>query len=175
MDENATRPFPLLEPSLTPSRMPKPNARKTSFSKQEVFVLENIILSFGKYIRMPFEVNCWVIFPKQSWVSLRNELLDNSPRQFFGKSSLEIPFTTIFHFSFLSCHALTPNFLGCPGAYEMHYAIFIRHKPIYQLCIYEQNLHTNHMLFIHGNNIKISSHGLINNLIPMPHTQLYFI
>ena len=35
--------------------------------------------------------------------------------------------------------------------------------PIYQSCIYRQNLHTYHMLFIHGNNIKISSHGLINN------------
>ena len=30
------------------------------------------------------------------------------------------------------------------------------------------------MLFIHRNNIKISSHGLINNPIPMAHTQLYF-
>ena len=114
MDENATHHFPLLEPSLTPLRMLKPNARKTSFSKQKVFVLENIIPSFGKYIELPFKANCWVIFPKQSWVSLRDELLDNSPRQFFGKSSLEIPFTTIFPFSFLSCHALTPNFLGCP-------------------------------------------------------------
>ena len=138
MDETATHPFPLLEPSLTPSSMPKSNVRKTSFSKQKFFVLENIIPSFGKYIRLPSEVNCWIIFPKQSWVSLRNELLDHSPRQFFGKSSLEIPFTTIFpfFFSFLSCHALTPNFLGCPGAYEMHYVISKPHMSIYQLCIY---------------------------------------
>ena len=35
--------------------------------------------------------------------------------------------------------------------------------PIYQSCKYRQNLHTYHMLFIHGNNIKISSHGQINN------------
>ena len=123
MDENATHPFPLLEPSLTLSRMPNPNARKTSFSKQMVFVLENVLPSFGKYIGLPFEENCWIIFPKQSWVSLRDELLDHSPRQLFGKSSLEISFTTIFHFSFLSWHALTPNFLGCLGAYEMHYVI----------------------------------------------------
>ena len=123
MDENATHHFPLLEPSPIPSRMPKPNVRKTSFSKQKLFVLENIIPSFGKYIGLPSKVNCWIIFPKQSWVSLRDEQLDHSPRQFFGKSSIEIPFTTIFHFSFLLCHALTPNFLGCPGAYEMHYAI----------------------------------------------------
>ena len=166
MDENATHPFPLLEPSLTLSRMPKRNIRKTLFSKLKIFVLENIIPSFGKYIGLPSKANCWIIFPKQPWVSLRDELLDHSLRQFFGKSSLEIPFTTTFHFSFLSCHALTPNFLGCPGAYEMHYAIFKPPMPIYQLCIYRQNSHTYHMLFIHDNNIKISSHGLINNSIP---------
>ena len=45
----------------------------------------------------------------------------------------------------------------------MHYAIFIQHMPIYPSCIYRRNLHTYHTLFIHGNNIKISSHGLINN------------
>ena len=137
MDENATHPFPLLEPSLTPSRMPKPNVRKIQFSKQEVFVLENIIPSFGKYIELPSEVNFWVIFPKQSWVRLRDELLDNSPRQFFEKSSLKFlsqPFLFFFHF--LSCHALTPIVLGCPGAYGMHYAISKPFMSIYQLCIY---------------------------------------
>ena len=55
MDENATQPFPLLEPSLTPSRIPKPNVRKTSFSKQNIFVLENLIPSFGKYIGLPVD------------------------------------------------------------------------------------------------------------------------
>ena len=136
MDENVTHPFPLLESVLTLSRMLKPNVRKTSFSKQKLFVLENIIPSFGKYIGLPSEANCWIIFSKQSWDSLQDELLDHSPRQFFEKSSLEISFTTIFHFSFLSCHALTPNFLGCPYAYEMNYAISKPHVPIYQLCIY---------------------------------------
>ena len=48
MGENTTHPFPLLEPSLTSSRMPKPNVRKTLFSKQKVFVLKNILLSFSK-------------------------------------------------------------------------------------------------------------------------------
>ena len=57
---------------------------------------------------------------KQSWVRLRDELLDNSPRQFFGKSSVEIPFTNIFVFLSISCDALTPNILGCPSAYGMH-------------------------------------------------------
>ena len=112
MDENVTHPLPCLEPSLTPSCMPKLNVRKTSFSKQKIFVLKSIIPSFSKYIGLPSEANCWIIFPKQSWASFRNELLDNSPRKFFGKSSLEIPFTTIF--LFLSCHALTPITLGSP-------------------------------------------------------------
>ena len=136
MDENATHPFPLLEPSLTPLRMPKPNVRKTSFSKQSFFFLENIIPSFDKYIGLPSVVNYWIIFPKQSWVSLRDKLLDHSPRQFFGKSSLGIPFTNTFHLSFFPCQALTPNFLGCPGAYEMHYSISKPHMPIYQFFIY---------------------------------------
>ena len=51
-----------------------------------------------------------------------------------GNSSFEIPFTTIF--LFLSCHAHTPIFLGCPGAYEMHYANFIQHMPTYLSCIH---------------------------------------
>ena len=48
--------------------------------------------------------------PKQSWVRLRDELLDNFPRQFFRKSSLKLlsqPFSFFFHF--LSCHALIPT------------------------------------------------------------------
>ena len=112
MDEKVTHPFPCLESSLTPSRMPKPNVSKTLFSKQKLFILENLLPRFGKYIGLPSEANYWIIFLKQSWVSLRDELLDHSPRQFFGKSSLEIPFTIIFHF--LSCHALTPITLGSP-------------------------------------------------------------
>ena len=96
MDENATHLFPLLEPSLTPSHMLKPNVRKILFSKQKVFVLENILPSFDKIY----------------WTTLKANLLDNSPKQFMGssdvncwtisqpkfsrKSSIEIPFTTIF-------------------------------------------------------------------------------
>ena len=125
--------IPCLEFSPTPSRMPKLNARKTSFSKQKIFVIENVLPSFRKYIGLPSKANCWVIFHKQSWVSLRDELLDNSPRQFFRKSSLEIPFKpfSILFIFLLSCHALTPNFLGCPGAYGMHYAISKQFMLIY--------------------------------------------
>ena len=72
MDENATHPFPLLEPSLTPSHMPKPNVRKTSFSKQKVFVLENLLPSFGKIY----------------WTTPEANLLDNSPKQFMGSSNV---------------------------------------------------------------------------------------
>ena len=50
-----------LESSPTPSHMPKPNESKIQFSKQKVFVLENLLPNFGKYIGQPSEVNCWVI------------------------------------------------------------------------------------------------------------------
>ena len=129
MDENVTHPLPCLEPSLTPSRVPKPNVRKTSFLKQKLFVLESPIPSFSKYIGLPSEANCWIIFQKQSWVSLRDELLNNSSRQFFGKSSLEIPFTTIFLFSFMSC--THPYYSRFPGAYEIQYAISQQFMLIY--------------------------------------------
>ena len=105
MDENATHPCLLLEPSLIPSRMPKPNVRKKKlFSKQKVFVLENILPSFGKIYWTILRGELLGKSPKQSWVCLQDELLDNSSRQFFGKSSVEIHFTTIFLlFYFMSC------------------------------------------------------------------------
>ena len=129
MDENVTHPVPLLKPSLTPSCMPKPNVRIHCFQNKKVFVLENILPSFGKIYWTNLRGELLSNSSKQSWVHLRDELLDNSPRQFFGKSSFEIPFTTIF--VFLSCHAYAPIILGCPGAYEMHYAISIQHMLIY--------------------------------------------
>ena len=133
MDENVTHPIPLLEPSLTPSCMPKPSVRKHCFQNKR-FLFSKIYYRVSvKSIGQPYEVNFWVIL-RNSHGPLRRELLDNSAKKFFGKSSFEIPFTTIF--LFLSCHALTPIFLGCPGAYEMHYAIFIQHMPIYHSCIY---------------------------------------
>ena len=133
IDENVTHPFPLLEPSLTPSRMPKPSVRKHCFQNKRFSFSKTYYQVSIKSIGQPSEVNCWVIL-QNSHRPLRSELLDNSPRQFFGKSSFEIPFTTLF--IFLSCHALTPIVLGCPGAYEMHYVIFIQHMPIYKSCIY---------------------------------------
>ena len=74
---------------------------KIQFSEQKLFVLKNTLLSFGKYIGLPSKVNCWIIFFEQSWIHLRDELLDHSPRQFFGKSSLKFisqPFSFFFQF-----------------------------------------------------------------------------
>ena len=135
---------------------------KIQFSKQKIFVLENVLPSFGKDIGLPSKVNCWIIFSKQSWVSLRDELLDHSPRQFFGKYSLKFlsqPFSLFFSFS---CHALTPIILGCPGAYGMHYAISKQLMVIY-LHAYINTINSHKSCYsIYNNNTKISSHGLIN-------------
>ena len=99
MDENVTHPFPLLKPSLTPSRIPKPSVRKHCF-QTKVLVLENIIPSFGKIYWKTLQGELLDNSLKQSWVFLRDELLDNSPRKFFGKSSFEIHLATTF---FMSC------------------------------------------------------------------------
>ena len=102
MDENATHPFPLLEPSLTPSRMPKPSVRKHCFQNKRFFffVLENVIPNFGKIYWTTLRGELLDNFSEQSWVLLRDELLDNSPRQLFEKSSHQIHLTATF---FMSC------------------------------------------------------------------------
>ena len=112
MDENATHPLPFLEPSLTPSSMPKPNVRKYHFQNKSFLFSKTHYRVSVNILDYPPRRITGSFFPKQSWVNLRDELLDNSPRQFFEKSSLEIPFTIIF--PFLSCHALTPITLGSP-------------------------------------------------------------
>ena len=72
MDENVTHPFPLLEPSLTPSRMPKPNVRKYYFQNKRFLFSKTYYRVSVKYIGQPFETN----------------LLDNSPKQFMGSSDV---------------------------------------------------------------------------------------
>ena len=60
---------------------------KIEFSKQKLFVLENLLPSFGKYIRQPSEVNCWVIlrnshgsaFEMNCWTSLQGNSSENLP------------------------------------------------------------------------------------------------
>ena len=90
--------------------MPKPNASKIQFSKQKLFVLKNTLPSFSKYIGLPSEANFWIIFFEQSWVRLQDELLENYPRQFFGKSSLKFLSQSFsFFFYFPSRRALTPT------------------------------------------------------------------
>ena len=109
---------------------------KIQFSKQKIFVLENTLLSFGKYIGLPSKANCWVILQNSHGSTSELNCWTNSPRQFFGKSSLKFlsqPFSLFFSFS---CHALTPIILGCPGAYGMHYSISKQLMLIYFTCIY---------------------------------------
>ena len=72
MDENVTRPFPLLEPSLTPSRMPKPNVRKHCFQNKRFLFSKTYYRVLVKSIGQPSEAN----------------LLDNSPKQFMGSSDV---------------------------------------------------------------------------------------
>ena len=135
MDENATHPFPLLEPSLTPSRMPKPNVRKLCFQNKRFLFSEtsyrvsvNIYWTtlrgelLGNFFRNSHgsasEMNCWT--------TLQGNSSENLPLKFLLQ-----PFSIFLSFFFLSCHALTPNFLGCPDAYEMHYVSSKSHMPIY--------------------------------------------
>ena len=102
MDGNVTHHFPLLEPSLTPPRMPKPSVRKYCFQNKR-FLFSKIYYRVSvKSIGQPSEVNCWVIF-RNSHRPLRRELLDNSPKQFFGKSSLKFLSQPFSFFSFMLC------------------------------------------------------------------------
>ena len=72
MDENVTHPFPLLEPSLTPSRMPKPNVRKHHFQNKRFLFLKTYYRVSVKSIGQPSEAN----------------LLDKSLKQFMGSSDV---------------------------------------------------------------------------------------
>ena len=67
-------------------------------------------------------------FEMNYWTTLQGNSSENLPLKFLSQ-----PFF-IFHFF----HAMHSHliFLGCPGAYEMHYAISKSHMLIYQLCIY---------------------------------------
>ena len=62
----------LLEPSLTPSRMPKPNVRKHCFQNKRFLFSKTYYRVLVKSIGQPSEAN----------------LLDNSPKQFMGSSDV---------------------------------------------------------------------------------------
>ena len=73
---------------------------KIQFSKQKLFVLENLLPRFGNYIGLPSEANCWIIFPNSHgsasemncWTTLQGNSSKNLPLKFFSQ-----PFS-IFHF-----------------------------------------------------------------------------
>ena len=97
-------------------------------------------------------------------VLIRNDLLNRLPTPFFGNSSREIPFTTMFVFR--KIHVMHSHLIPrLPRAYEMHYAIstqFISHMQIYHHAyIYITKAHKT--CYAHSSSIlpKISSHGLI--------------
>ena len=59
MDENVTHPFPLLEPSLTPSSMPRSSVRKHCFQSKKFLFSKTYYRVSVKSIGQPSEVNCW--------------------------------------------------------------------------------------------------------------------
>ena len=136
MDENVTHNFLILEPSLTPSRMPKPNVRKHRFQNKRFLFSKTYYRVSVKSIGQPSEAN----------------LLDNSPKQFMVPSVvncwtisqpnypenltlkfLSQPFSFFIFFHVMHSHLI---FLGCPGAYGMQYAISKQSMLIYKSCMY---------------------------------------
>ena len=104
MDENVTHPFPLLEPSLTPSRMPKPSVKKHCFQNKRFLFSKTYYRISVKFIGQPSEVNCWVIlqnshgsaFDMNYWTTLQGNSSENLPLKFLSQ-----PLS--FFFSFISC------------------------------------------------------------------------
>ena len=100
MDENVTHPFPLLEPSLAPSHMPKPKVRKHCFQNKRFLFLKTSYRVSVKSIGQPFEVICWVIlrnshgsaFEMNCWTTLQGHSLENLPLKFLSQ-----PFSFFFH------------------------------------------------------------------------------
>ena len=80
---------------------------KIKFSKQKNFVLENTLLSFDKYIGLPFEANCWIIFPNSHgsasemncWTTLQSNSSENLPWNSFHNQ-----FYFSFHFRVMHSH-----------------------------------------------------------------------
>ena len=130
-----TCPIPCLESSPTSSHMPKPNASKNTVFKTNFLFSKtyyrvsvkfigqlskaNMLDNPSKQFMGPFDVNCWTISQYNS--------PENIPSKFLSQH---------FRFCFLSCHALIPNFLGCPSAYGMQYPNSKIFMLIYFSCIY---------------------------------------
>ena len=133
---------PCHESSPTPSHSPKPCMRKIPFSKQNLLFLKinyRMSVKYGTTLRGECVGELLVTL----MILMRNDLLDSLPTLFSGKSSCEIPFTTMFIFQ--KIHVMHSHLISrLPGAYEMHYAIsthFIQYISIYHICIYYQSHH----------------------------------
>ena len=110
--------------------------------------------------------------PETIMVLIRNDLLDRLPTPFSGKSSCEIPFTTMFVFQ--KIHVMHSHLNSrLPSAYEMHYAISIIFIPIYQICIYSQITCTPHVIQSGSNITQISSFEQFTISSPMAYTHNY--
>ena len=88
MDENVTHHFPLLEPSLIPSHMPKPSVRKHCFQNKRFLFSKTYYRVSVKSIGQPSEVNCWVILRNSHggtasemncWTTLQSNSSENLP------------------------------------------------------------------------------------------------
>ena len=142
----STCPIPCLESSPTPSHMPKLNVRKIQFSKQKVFVLENLLPSFGKYIGQPSEVNCWKILRNSHglasemncWTTLQSNSSENLPLNSFYNH---------FHFYFI--------FVSCTHAYRSKVP-----RCIWNALCHFQTIHAN--IFYMHILTKINSHTSCN-------------
>ena len=100
MHENVTHPFPFLEPSLTPSCMPKPSVRKHCFLNKRFLFSKTYYRVSVKSIGQPSEVN----------------LLDNSPKQFMGSSDVN----SWIIFQLNSSENLPLEFLSQPFSFFFH-------------------------------------------------------
>ena len=100
MDENVAHPLPCLEPSLTPSRMPKPNVRKYRFqnkrflfSKTHYRVSVNILDYPPRQIAGSFFRNSHGSASKMNcWTTLQDNYSENLPLKFLSQ-----PFSFFFH------------------------------------------------------------------------------
>ena len=156
----STCPIQCLESSPTPSHMPKSNARKIQFSKQKVFVLENLLPNFVKKIGLPSDANCWIIFPNSHGSTSEMNCLTTLQ----GNSSKNLPWNSFhnhFHFSFIfvSCtHTYCSRVPRCIWNALCHFQNI--HANIFYMYILTKLIHTIHVIQFTINNTKISSHGL---------------
>ena len=151
----STCPISYLESSSTLSHMRKPNASKIQFS--------NKIFLFSK-TNYRVSVKPFDYPPRRIAGSFLRTVIGQPPRCTVGPLSkailrkifLEIPFTTVFHFIFVSCtHAYH---LRCPNAYGMRYA---NSKQIMLIYMYMHIAHIAHVIQFTTITPKISAHGLI--------------